>query len=72
MISRIPQYLCALFIVSHLLQVVKDVVLTINQAIEPVEKGVMKIQETFRQKTGDGEEEMEATECVCETRQHGK
>ena len=28
-------------------QVVKDVVLTINQAIEPVEKGMTKIQETF-------------------------
>lgn len=30
-------------------QVVKDVVLTINQAIEPVEKGMTKIQETFHQ-----------------------
>ncbi|PKI43508.1 protein LAZ1 homolog 2 [Punica granatum] len=48
--------------------VVKDVVLTINQAIEPVEKGVTKIQETFHHKTvetedGD-EEEVEATELV--------
>lgn len=30
---------------------VKDVVLTINQAIGPVEKGVTKIQETFHQRT---------------------
>lgn len=30
-------------------QVVEDVVLTINQAIEPVEKGVTKIQETFHE-----------------------
>lgn len=29
--------------------VVEDVVLTINQAIEPVEKGVTKIQETFHE-----------------------
>nr|XP_025688766.1 protein LAZ1 homolog 2 isoform X3 [Arachis hypogaea] len=41
-------------------QVVKDVVLTINQAIGPVEKGVTKIQETFHHKTvvsSDEEEE---------------
>ncbi|CDP03061.1 unnamed protein product [Coffea canephora] len=31
--------------------VVKDVVLTINQAIEPVERGVIKIQETFQAST---------------------
>lgn len=31
------------------MQVVEDVVLTINQAIEPVEKGVTKIQETFHE-----------------------
>ncbi|KAG9458060.1 hypothetical protein H6P81_002568 [Aristolochia fimbriata] len=39
--------------------VVKDVVLTISQAIEPVEKGVNKIQETFHQVTvgSDSEEE---------------
>lgn len=29
------------------MQVVKDVVLTINQAIEPVHDGMTKIQETF-------------------------
>lgn len=41
-------------------QVVKDVVLTINQAIGPMEKGVMKIQKTFHQKSvvsSDSEEE---------------
>ncbi|XP_057746045.1 protein LAZ1 homolog 2 isoform X1 [Arachis stenosperma] len=41
-------------------RVVKDVVLTINQAIGPVEKGVTKIQETFHHKTvvsSDEEEE---------------
>ncbi|KAK2645191.1 hypothetical protein Ddye_020386 [Dipteronia dyeriana] len=31
--------------------VVKDVVLTINQAMGPVEKGVTKIQEKFHQKS---------------------
>ncbi|GAV64774.1 Solute_trans_a domain-containing protein, partial [Cephalotus follicularis] len=38
--------------------VVKDVVLTINQAMGPVEKGVTKIQETFYQKS-DKEREPE-------------
>lgn len=41
-------------------RVVKDVVLTINQAIGPVEKGVTKIQQTLHQKTvvsSDDEEE---------------
>lgn len=41
-------------------QVVKDVALTINQAIGPVEKGVTKIQKTFHKKTvvsSDDEEE---------------
>ncbi|XP_024186273.1 protein LAZ1 homolog 2 isoform X1 [Rosa chinensis] len=33
--------------------VVKDVVLTINQAIGPVEKGVTKIQETFHQRSDE-------------------
>ena len=43
-------------------QVVKDVVLTINQAMGPVEKGVTKIQETFHRKSvssGGEEEELE-------------
>lgn len=41
------------------MQVVKDVVLTINQAKGPVEKGVKKIQETFHHKSmsSGGEEE---------------
>ncbi|KAJ0987492.1 hypothetical protein J5N97_005848 [Dioscorea zingiberensis] len=37
--------------------VVKDVVLTISQAIEPVEKGVNKIQETFHHITLGSEDE---------------
>lgn len=46
--------------------VVKDVVLTINQAIGPVEKGVTKIQDTIHQKLldSDGKEETEVTEEV--------
>lgn len=44
-------------------QVVEDVVLTINQAIEPVEKGVTKIQESFHQisvsSMSDGKKEPE-------------
>ncbi|OVA08326.1 Organic solute transporter Ost-alpha [Macleaya cordata] len=37
--------------------VVKDVVLTINQAIEPVEKGVTKIQERFHHVSVDSDNE---------------
>ncbi|KAG7592704.1 Organic solute transporter subunit alpha/Transmembrane protein 184 [Arabidopsis thaliana x Arabidopsis arenosa] len=46
--------------------VVKDVVLTINQAMGPVEKGVTKIQDTIHQKLldSDGKEETEVTEEV--------
>ncbi|KAG8367120.1 hypothetical protein BUALT_Bualt16G0039500 [Buddleja alternifolia] len=42
-------------------KVVKDVVLTINQAIEPVHEGMSKIQETFHQisVSGDSKEEPE-------------
>ena len=42
--------------------------LTINQAMEPVERGVTKIQETFHQiSVGSGkEEEEEGTEVVLE------
>ena len=53
-------------------QVVKDVVLTINQAIGPVEKGVTRIQHTFHHKTvvsSDEEEEesdIEVKEDVTE------
>lgn len=38
-------------------RVVKDVVLTINQAIGPVEKGVAMIQETLHQRTVGLDEE---------------
>ncbi|KAK4355746.1 hypothetical protein RND71_024717 [Anisodus tanguticus] len=48
-------------------KVVKDVVLTINQAIEPVEKGMTKIQETFHQTSvGDEREEKQETEIMIE------
>lgn len=42
-------------------QVVEDVVLTINQAIEPVHEGMTKIQETFHQisVSGDNKDEPE-------------
>ncbi|KAL5572332.1 hypothetical protein UlMin_021929 [Ulmus minor] len=39
--------------------VVKDVVLTINQAMGPVEKGVTKIQETFHHKSASSDEQEE-------------
>ncbi|XP_015572877.1 protein LAZ1 homolog 2 isoform X2 [Ricinus communis] len=45
--------------------VVKDVVLTINQAIGPVEKGVTKIQETFHWRSG-GSEDKEDSELKVE------
>ncbi|KAK9142162.1 hypothetical protein Syun_011562 [Stephania yunnanensis] len=38
-------------------RVVKDVVLTINQAIEPVEKGVIKIQEKFHNAAAESDNE---------------
>ncbi|KAK9089430.1 hypothetical protein Scep_028512 [Stephania cephalantha] len=38
-------------------RVVKDVVLTINQAIEPVEKGVIKIQEKFHNAAAESDKE---------------
>ncbi|XP_062086847.1 protein LAZ1 homolog 2 [Humulus lupulus] len=47
--------------------VVSDVVLTINQAIGPVEKGVTKIQETFHHRSVDSDEE-EETELKIEER----
>lgn len=48
-------------------QVVKDVVLTINQAMGPVEKGMTKIQETFHQTSvNDDEEEKQETEIMIE------
>jgi hypothetical protein len=49
-------------------QVVKDVVLTINQAIGPVEKGVTKIQQTLHQKkVVSSDEEEEETDLEIET-----
>ncbi|XP_060961599.1 protein LAZ1 homolog 2 isoform X2 [Cannabis sativa] len=45
--------------------VVSDVVLTINQAMGPVEKGVTKIQETFHHRSDDSGEE-EETELKIE------
>lgn len=45
----------------------KDVVLTINQAMEPVEKGMTKIQETFHQiSVSDEKEEKQETEIKIE------
>ncbi|XP_058215803.1 protein LAZ1 homolog 2 isoform X2 [Rhododendron vialii] len=48
--------------------VVKDVVLTINQAIEPVEKGVTKIQETFQHVSVSSDKEIEELEVKVEER----
>lgn len=49
-------------------QVVKDVVLTINQAMEPVEKGVTKIQETFQHVSVSSDKEKEEVEVKVEER----
>ncbi|KAA8534760.1 hypothetical protein F0562_029798 [Nyssa sinensis] len=46
--------------------VVKDVVLTINQAIEPVEKGMTKIQETFHQISVASDDNKEEAELEVE------
>lgn len=46
----------------HRRQVVKDVMLTINQAICPVEKGVTKIQETFHRKSVSSDKEIDESE----------
>ena len=52
----------------HCDQVVQDVVLTINQAIGPVEKGVTKIQETFYHKSEaeDSDDQEEKVELKVE------
>lgn len=47
-------------------KVVEDVVLTINQAIEPVEKGVTKIQETFHHITVSSNDDKEEPEVKVE------
>lgn len=54
---------------------VKDVALTISQAIEPVEKGVTKIQETFHLSMGSDKEdevEVEVEEQVTENVEEGE
>lgn len=55
-----------------MVQVVKDVVLTINQAIEPVHEGMTKIQETFHQisvSTGDDGDDKPASEVKVKEHQ---
>ncbi|XP_062147481.1 protein LAZ1 homolog 2 [Alnus glutinosa] len=48
--------------------VVKDVVLTFNQAMGPVEKGVTKIQETFHQISVGSDDQEEESELKVEQR----
>lgn len=58
-------------------QVVKDVALTISQAMEPVEKGATKIQETFHhislgaEKAKEEGSEVEVEEHVTENTDKG-
>ncbi|XWS72289.1 hypothetical protein CRYUN_Cryun02cG0027200 [Craigia yunnanensis] len=47
-------------------RVVEDVVLTINQAIGPMEKGVTKIQETFHHRKTDSDNDHEESELGVE------
>lgn len=47
-------------------QVVKDVVLTINQAMGPVEKGVTKFQETFQRQSLSSDNKGEWSELEVE------
>ena len=47
-------------------QVVEDVVLTINQAIGPMEKGVTKIQETFHHRKTDSDNDHKESELGFE------
>lgn len=47
-------------------QVVNDVVLTINQAMGPVEKGVTKIQEKFHSRSSSSEGKEEESELNVE------
>lgn len=47
-------------------QVVKDVVLTINQAMGPVEKGVTKIQERFHCQSVNSDDKGEGSELEVE------
>uniref|UniRef100_A0A2N9I6A4 Protein LAZ1 homolog 2 n=1 Tax=Fagus sylvatica TaxID=28930 RepID=A0A2N9I6A4_FAGSY len=50
--------------------VVKDIVLTINQAIGPVEKGVTKIQETFYHKSEGEDSDDKEEEAELKVEQH--
>jgi len=55
--------------------VVKDVALSISQAVEPVQDGVTKIRETFHLSLGSDEEEgakVEVDEQVTEDVEEGK
>lgn len=47
-------------------KVVKDVVLTISQAMGPMEQGVMKIQQTFQRKSDASEEAESVVEVETE------
>lgn len=47
-------------------QVVKDVVLTVNQAMGPVEKGVTKIQERFHRQSVNSDDKGEGSELEVE------
>lgn len=47
-------------------QVVEDVVLTINQAMGPVEKGVTKIQEKFHSKSLSSDDKEQESEFKVE------
>lgn len=51
---------------THCKQVVKDVVLTINQAIEPVEKGMTKIQESIQHISVGSDDNKEGTKLEVE------
>ena len=54
---------------------VKDVALTISQAIEPVQEGVTKIQETFHLSLGSDKEDgakVEVDEHVTENVEEGE
>lgn len=57
-------------ILTHCDQVVKDVVLTINQAIGPVEKGMTKIQETFYHKSEGEDSDDQEEEAELKVEQH--
>lgn len=54
------------------LQVVNDVLITVSQAIEPMEKGVTKLNETFQHlswggKPDNNEQKMEISDQIIES-----